>query len=340
MIMKRLQQDAWFIRMKKKALISGITGQDGSYLAELLLGKGYEVHGLILENDPALYLRAIRDSIYLHSGSIVDYQTWVGLLQKHGFDEIYHFAAQSHVGNSFGSEFFTIDLNTRSVYSLLTAVKEVKPDAKVFFPASAEIFKKEHLVNEETAIEPANPYGISKAVGLNFCRYYRKAYGMFVSTGILFNHESPRRGSNFVTQKICLAFKRMQTDSSEVLELGNLDAERDWGFAPEYVEAIWRMLQAENPDDIILATGETHSIREWVEAAAGIAGFEINWQGKGVDEQGLDAKTGRLLVKVNSEFFRPGPDVGLSGNASRAELKLGWKARLKMREIVKTMMVG
>ncbi len=324
----------------KKVLISGISGQDGSYLAELLLSKGYEVHGLILPDDPCVHLASIRERLVLHKDSLLEAETWNVLLERHHFDEVYHFAAQSHVGASFDSEVMTMDLNLRPLYYLLTAVRAKSPETRVFFPASSEVFAKEQgkIYNENDEIAPANPYGISKATGLELCRFYRQAYGLRVSTGILFNHESPRRGPNFVTMKICMGFKRMREDENFVLELGNMDATRDWGYAPEYVEAMWRMLGQEEGDDYILATGTLHSIREWAETAANCAGFQLQWDGTGVNEKGRDEKNGRLLIRVNPEYFRPGPDVGVTGNAGKAEKKLGWKAKMRMKDIVSEMM--
>lgn len=326
--------------MNKKALISGITGQDGSYLAELLLQKGYEVHGIILPNDPCVFLKGFQKDLTLHKNSLLESDTWTTLLQNYHFDEIYHFAAQSNVGTSLKKESFTLDINIRPLYYLLSAIRTISPNTRVFFPASSEVFPKiqGEKYKESDPLGPSNPYGISKATGLELCRFYRQAYGLPISTAILFNHESPRRGPNFVTQKICQGFKQMQEDSNFILELGNIDAERDWGYAPEYVEVMWRMLQQEKGEDYILATGNLRSIREWAEAAARFAGFTLRWEGSGVNTKAFDQKTNRMLIQVNSDFFRPGPDVGVTGDTTKTSKLLNWTAKTYLEDTVKEMM--
>lgn len=326
--------------MAPKALITGITGQDGSYLAELLLSRGYDVHGTILPDDPGIFISSIREQLTLHALPLEELSAWRTLLQQYDFSEVYHLAAQSHVGESFGAEALTMDINIKPLYYLLSVLHETGLQTRVFFAASAEVFAKKQgaVVNEQTPLEPTNPYGISKAAGLQICRFYRQAYAMHISCGILFNHESPRRGPGFVTQKVCLAFKAIREGRQEILELGNLDAERDWGYAPEYVEAMWRMLQADSGDDYVVATGQLHSLRGWVETAASLAGFDLVWQGQGLEEQGIDRNSRRVLVRVNPAFYRPDPGVSVTADPGHINRTLGWTARRSLSEIVREMM--
>ncbi len=326
--------------MKKTAFITGITGQDGSYLADLLLSKGYQVCGLVMPGDPGYNISHCRSGLTLYEHGLNDYQAWLDLFQQLSIQEFYHFAGQSHVGQSFDGEISTLDTNVQPLYYILSAMKQHSPHTKLFFAASSEIFKKEEGVecDENTPVRPQNPYGISKALGLNICKYFRDAYQLNISAGILFNHESPRRGPHFVTQKVCLALKAIKAGTQDILELGNLNAERDWGYAPDYVRAIWMMLQADRGDDYIVASGQLHSLREWVEQAAQKLGYDLKWQGSGVDETGSDRISGKVLVRVNPEFYRPGSDVGICGNIKKIYHNLGWSPDIGFSMMLEEMM--
>jgi GDPmannose 4,6-dehydratase len=332
----------------RKALITGITGQDGSYLAELLLGKGYEVHGLVrrassfnrsriehLRRDSSIYGK----SLFLHYGDLSDATTLRRLLLKLRPDEIYHLAGQSHVGLSFELPESTMQEVAASVLTLLEIVRDIGRQVRFYHAASSEVFGavKAAPQNEDTPMRPHSPYGCAKAFAVNMCAVYRNAYGVYACSGIAYNHESPRRGENFVTQKITKAAARAAVGYTEPLVLGNLSAERDWGSAPEYVDAMWRMLQLEEPQDLVLATGHSTSVRDFARAAYAAAGKSLTFKGQGAEEQGFDEATGAVLVKVDPAFFRPAEPVGLVGDARRAEEVLGWKATLGAAEIAKVM---
>jgi GDPmannose 4,6-dehydratase len=312
----------------KKALITGITGQDGSYLAELLLEKGYEVHGMIRRvalEDPQhrlLRINHIAGRLKLHSASLESYASVFDLLQKVKPDECYHLAAQSFVSYSFEDEFSTINTNINGTHFVLSALKHVAPECRFYFAASSEMFGKvaETPQTEKTVFHPRSPYGISKVAGFDLTRNYREAYGMHASSGILFNHESPRRGYEFVTRKITHAAARIKLGLDRELRLGNLDAMRDWGYAKDYVEAMWLMLQQSRPDDYVVGTGETHSVREFVETAFARAG--LKW---------------RDHVKVDENFYRPAEVQTLTGDAAKARRVLGWKESVRFRGLVEMM---
>jgi GDPmannose 4,6-dehydratase len=312
----------------KKALITGITGQDGSYLAELLLEKGYKVHGVVRRvalEDPEhrlWRLRHIIDKISLHSGSLESYASMFDVVQKVKPDECYHLAAQSFVSYSFEDEFSTINANINGTHFVLSAIKQQAPHCKFYFAASSEMFGmvKQDPQNESTAFHPRSPYGISKVAGFDLTRNYREAYGLFALSGILFNHESPRRGFEFVTRKISNAAAEIKLGLSKELRLGNLDARRDWGFAGDYVKAMWLMLQQDRPDDYVIATGQTHSVKEFAEAAFKCVG--LKWQD---------------YVVVDKNFFRPAEVNVLRGDCSKAMSKLGWQPKVKFEELVKMM---
>lgn len=315
--------------MKKKiALITGISGQDGSYLAELLLEKGYEIHGLIrrlaLENKENRFsrLNGILKKIKIYDGDITNYQTIWRLIAKVKPDEIYHLAAQSFVGLSFLDDFSTLDNNIFGTHHILSAVKEISPKSKFYFAGSSEMFGNIDTSpqNEKTKFNPVSPYAISKTTGYYLTQMHRDAYGIFACSGILFNHESPRRGFEFVTRKITSTAAKIKLGMADKLELGNLDAKRDWGFAGDYVVAMWQMLQQKQPDDYVIATGESHSVREFVEAA--------------FDNLGLDWKK---YVKTNSEYTRPTDINFLKGDYSKANKKFGWKPKVKFKELIKMM---
>ncbi len=312
----------------KKALITGITGQDGSYLAELLLSKGYEVHGIIRRvalEDPEHRLwriKHITDKIILHPASLESYASLFNVVEKVKPDECYHLAAQSFVSYSFEDEFSTINTNINGTLHILSAIRIKSPNTRFYFAASSEMFGKalESPQNESTPFYPRSPYGISKVAGFHFTRNYREAYNLFAVSGILFNHESPRRGYEFVTRKISAGVAAIKLGLANKLELGNLDAKRDWGYAGNYVEAMWRMLQQDKPDDYVIATGETHSVKEFTEKA-----FEY---------VGLDWKK---YVITDKRYFRPAEVYELKGDYSKAKKKLGWQPEVKFEGLVKMM---
>ena len=312
----------------KKALITGITGQDGSYLAEFLLDKGYEVHGIVRRvalEDPEHRLWRIKhilNKISLHAASLESYPSIFKIMSKVKPDECYHLAAQSFVNYSFEDEFSTINTNINGTHYVLSAVKEQVPKCKFYFAASSEMFGQVREVpqNENTPFHPRSPYGISKVAGFDLTRNYREAYGLFACNGILFNHESPRRGFEFVTRKITNAVAEIKFGLTKELLLGNLDAKRDWGFSGDYVRAMWLMLQQEKPDDYVVATGQTHTVREFVELAFSYAG--LDW---------------KKYVKIDKKFYRPAEVNLLLGDYSKVKRKLGWKPEVTFKELVKIM---
>jgi GDPmannose 4,6-dehydratase len=331
-----------------KAFITGITGQDGSYLAELLLGKGYEVHGLVrrassfnrsriehLRADSVIY----GSSLFLHYGDLSDATTLRRLLNKLQPDEIYHLAGQSHVGLSFELPESTMQEVAASCLTLLEIVRDLGQETRFYHAASSEVFGAVRSApqSEETPMRPHSPYGCAKAFAVNMCAVYRDAYGVHACSGIAYNHESPRRGENFVTQKIAKAAARAAAGHTEPLRLGNLSAERDWGYAPEYVDAMWRMLQLGKPCDLVLATGKSTSVRDFARAAYLAAGKDIFFRGQGAEEQGLDEKTGAVLIEVDPAFFRPAEPVGLLGDARRAEELLEWRSTLGASDVARIM---
>jgi GDPmannose 4,6-dehydratase len=312
----------------KKALITGITGQDGSYLAEFLLAKGYEVHGIVRRvafEDPEHRLHRIKHIVgrlKLHSASLESYASIFNVIEKVKPDECYHLAAQSFVSYSFEDEFSTMDTNIDGTIHVLSAIRNKAPKCKFYFAGSSEMFGKvaESPQNENTPFHPRSPYGISKVTGFYITQNYREAYGIFACNGILFNHESPRRGFEFVTRKITSAAARIKLGLAKELKLGNLSARRDWGFAADYVEAMWLMLQQKMPDDYVIATGEMHTVKEFAEAAFKHAG--LNWKDH---------------VVVDKTFYRSAEVVELKGDYSKAKKVLGWKPRVKFNDLVKMM---
>ncbi len=312
----------------KRALITGIDGQDGSYLAEFLLEKDYEVHGVIRRvalEDPEHQLWRIKHilgKIKVHAGSLESYPSLFSIVEKVKPDECYHLAAQSFVSYSFEDEFSTINTNINGTHYVLSAIKERAPKCKFYFAASSEMFghAKEVPQNEDTPFHPRSPYGISKVAGFDLTRNYREAYGIFACNGILFNHESPRRGFEFVTRKITNAVAEIKHGLSKELRLGNLDAKRDWGFAGDYVKAMWMMLQQDKPDDYVIATGETHSVGEFVELAFGYAG--LDW---------------KKFVIIDKNFYRPAEVNILQGDYSKAQNKFRWEPVVKFKKLVEMM---
>jgi GDPmannose 4,6-dehydratase len=312
----------------KKALITGITGQDGSYLAELLLKKGYEVHGIVRRvafedvEHRMWRLRNVFDKLVFHSASLENYASLFKVVEQIVPDECYHLAAQSYVSYSFEDEFSTINVNLNGTHYVLSALKEKAPRCKFYFAGSSEMFglTEESPQNERTVFHPRSPYGISKVAGFDLTRNYREAYGMFACNGILFNHESPRRGFEFVTRKITNAVAKIKLGREKELKLGNLEAKRDWGFAGDYVEAMWLMLQQPRPDDFVVATGETHSVREFVEQAFSRAG--LNYKDH---------------VKLDESLKRPSEVNLLCGDYAKAKKAFGWEPKVKFEELVKMM---
>ena len=316
----------------KKALITGITGQDGSYLAEFLLEKGYEVHGLVrrssVSNTTRIDHLLAENSIRLHEGDLTDSSSIIRIVGEVRPDEIYNLAAQSHVHISFDAPEYSGDVDALGVLRILEAVRitGLTDTCRIYQASTSELYGKVEEVpqRETTPFHPYSPYAVAKQYGFWIVKEYRDAYGMFAVNGILFNHESERRGENFVTRKITLAAGRIACGLQEKLFLGNLDSLRDWGYAKDYVECMWLMLQADKPEDFVIATGVQHTVREFTTLAFRYAGMELEWQGKGMEEKGVDKATGRVLVEVSREFYRPTDVINLWGDPTKARTVLGW----------------
>lgn len=329
----------------KKALISGITGQDGSYLAELLLEKGYEVHGIIRRASQINTQRIdhIYDRIKLHYGDLTDSTNLVRVIQQVQPDEIYNLGAQSHVKVSFEMPEYTADVDAVGTLRVLEAVRLLGMEnrVRIYQASTSELYGlvQEIPQRETTPFYPRSPYGVAKLYGYWITKNYRESYGMYACTGILFNHESPRRGETFVTRKITRALSRISTGQQKVLELGNLNAKRDWGHAKDFVEAMWLMLQQETPDDYVIATGEQYSVREFVEEAAPYFGMQITWRGEGLNEVGYDVFTGNKVVVVNPKYFRPAEVETLLGDATKAKEQLGWEPKTSFKQLVEDMCI-
>jgi len=328
----------------KKALITGITGQDGSYLAELLLEKGYEVHGIIRRSSSFNTGRIDHifnhQNLHLHYGDITDTSNLHNLLKKITPDEIYNLAAQSHVKISFEIPDYTGQVDALGTLRILEAMRELGIYSKFYQASTSELFGKvqETPQNEKTPFYPRSPYGVAKLYSYWIIKNYREAYNMFACNGILFNHESPRRGGNFVTKKITAAVAEINKGNLDCLMLGNLNAKRDWGYAPEYVEGMWRILQQTNADDYVFATGHTTSIREFVELSFKYIDIEIVWKGKGINEVGINSSNNKVLVRVDPNYFRPTEVDLLVGDASKAKKAFGWEAKTTLEELVSIMM--
>ena len=316
----------------KKALITGITGQDGSYLAEFLLEKGYEVHGITrrasISNTARIDHLIAKNAITLHDGDLSDSSSLVRIISLVQPDEIYNLAAQSHVQVSFDVPEYSGDVDAIGVLRILEAVRilGLAKKTKVYQASTSELFGKVEEVpqRETTPFHPYSPYAVAKQYGFWITKEYREAYGMFAVNGILFNHESERRGENFVTRKITLAAGRIAEGLQDHLELGNMDSLRDWGYAKDYVECMWMILQHETPEDFVIATGEQHTVRDFTEKAFAANGITIRWEGEGIDEKGYDAETGKMLVCVNPQWFRPTDVDNLWGDPTKAKTVLGW----------------
>ena len=335
--------------MKKIALITGITGQDGSYLAEFLLGIGYEVHGLIRRHsisntqriDHLLMSDAYGKTFFTHYADTTDSSNLMRLIAEIKPTEVYNLAAQSHVGISFDVPEYTAEATGNSTLKLLEAIRVNGGNCRFYQASTSELFgglPETAPQSEKTPFYPKSPYGVAKLYSYWITVNYRESYNMFACNGILFNHESPRRGENFVTRKITLAVANIMAGKQEKLSLGNMNAKRDWGFAGDYVKGMYLMLQQDKPGDYVLATNETHTVREFVDAAFLSVGIEIRWEGEGADEKGYDAASGRLLVDVNPEFYRPAEVEFLWGDCTKAEKELGWKREVSFDGLVKMMM--
>lgn len=329
--------------MAKRALITGIRGQDGAYLSELLLSKGYEVYGADRRSGEGSNWRlkelGIEREVKVLYMDLLELTNVMRVVERVRPDEVYNLAAQSFVQASFEQPLLTSDINAMGVLRLLEALRVIKPDTKFYQASTSELFGavRETPQVETTPFYPRSPYAVSKLFGHWITVNYRESYGMFACSGILFNHESPLRGVEFVTRKITLAVARILKGDTNPLVLGNLDAKRDWGYAKEYVEAMWLMLQQDKPDDYIIATGETHTVREFVENAFEVAGIKIEWQGSGVDERAIDTKTGRVVLEVSPEFYRPAEVDLLLGNPKKAKELLGWSPKTTFKELVRLM---
>jgi GDPmannose 4,6-dehydratase len=333
--------------MPRTALITGITGQDGSYLAELLLDKGYDVHGVVrrastFNRQRIDHLRARPDCgsrFHLHYGDLGDTESLMTILGDVLPEEVYNLAAQSHVAISFRMPTYTGDVTGLGTVRLLEAVRHVVPEARFYQASSSELFGKVAEVpqRESTPFHPRSPYALAKLYAFWATVHFREAYGLFAANGILFNHESPRRGENFVTRKITRSAAEIAAGRRETVRLGNLDARRDWGYAGDFVEAMWLMLQAERADDFVVGTGEDHSVREFCELAFAEVGVELDWQGEGVDEVGRDRSTGAVRVEVDARFFRPAEVDALLADPTRARRELGWAPRVSFRDLVRMM---
>lgn len=334
-------------RSRPIALITGVTGQDGSYLAELLLAKGYVVHGVVRRSssfntsriDTLINNPIYRERFFFHHGDVTDATNIYKLLETSEAGEIYNLAAQSHVKVSFDMPDYTAQVDALGTLRFLEAIRLQNYPTKFYQASTSELYGKVQEVpqRETTPFYPRSPYAVAKLYGYWIVKNYREAYGLFASNGILFNHESPRRGETFVTRKITIAAAKISLGVQDILLLGNLDSLRDWGYAPEYVEGMWQILQCEQPDDFVLATGHQHSVREFVELAFKEVDIEVVWDGKGIDERGINRKTGKPIVKVDAQYYRPAEVETLLGDASKAEKVFGWKSSMPFSQLVSEM---
>ena len=328
---------------KKIALITGITGQDGSYLAELLLEKGYEVHGIVRRSSLINTHRIdhIHTKLTLHYGDLTDSTNIIRVIQKSQPTEIYNLGAQSHVKVSFDVPEYTADVDAVGTLRVLEAVRllNLTDKVKIYQASTSELYGlvQEVPQKETTPFYPRSPYGCAKIYGYWITKNYRESYNMFACTGILFNHESPRRGETFVTRKITLGLNKILTGETDRLVMGNLDAKRDWGHAKDYVEGMWKMLQVSRPDDYVLSTNEFHSVREFIEKAFSLRGFDIKWKGSGVNEVGYDANTNKELIFVSDKYFRPAEVEELLGDSTKARTELNWQPKCTFDDLVREM---
>lgn len=325
----------------KHALITGITGQDGSYLAELLLEKGYEVSGLVRRKSELSYGNAehLKGKVRFIDGDMTDLTSLIRAMRVSNADEVYNLAAQSFVATSWQQPVYTAECDALGVTNLLEAIRLINPKCRFYQASTSEMFGlvQEIPQRETTPFYPRSPYGVAKLYGHWITKNYRESFGLFACSGILFNHESERRGKEFVTRKISASVARIKKGLQDCVELGNLSAKRDWGHSIDYVRAMWLMLQQDTPDDYVIASGETRSVRDFCNAAFKAADIELRWEGEGIDEKGIDVKTGKVLVKVNPEFFRPAEVELLLGCPEKAEKTLGWKRTIDFEELVTRM---
>jgi GDPmannose 4,6-dehydratase len=337
--------------MAKKALITGVSGQDGSYLAELLIEKGYEVHGIIRRSSSFNTLRVnhlYKDrheddvNLFLHYGDLTDSSNLNRLIEKIDPSEIYNLGAQSHVKVSFEVPEYTADVDGTGTLRLLDAIRETGSKARFYQASTSELYGKvvEVPQSETTPFYPRSPYAVAKMYAFWIVKNYREAYGLHASNGILFNHESPRRGETFVTRKITMAVARIHRGLQECLYMGNIDSYRDWGYAPDYVKVMHLMLQQDTPDDYVVATGEMHTVREFIERSFAKVGRTIEWSGKGVDEIGIDSTSGKVVVRIDPNYFRPAEVEQLLGNPAKAKEQLGWEPTVKFDQLVDLMVDG
>lgn len=327
----------------KTALITGIRGQDGAYLARLLLEKGYEVYGADRRSGDSGFWRlkelGIERDVKVRYMDLLELTNIMREIERIRPDEVYNLAAQSFVQVSFEQPILTADIDAMGVLRLLEALRIIRPEARFYQASTSEMFGRVQAIpqNEKTPFYPRSPYGVAKLFGHWITVNYRESYNIFACSGILFNHESPLRGLEFVTRKLTHGIAKIKHGLQDRIVVGNLDSKRDWGYAPEYVEAMWLMLQQSEPDDYVIATGETHSVREFVEIAFKFAGFDIVWEGKGLEEKGIDRKTGRVVVEISPEFFRPAEVDILIGDATKAREKLGWSPNTRFEDLVRIM---
>ena len=335
--------------MANVALITGITGQDGSYLAEFLLEKGYDIHGMVRRSshfnrgfiEGARAQATARGKVFdLHYGNMGDSCSLHRIIAICRPTEIYNLAAQSHVRVSFDEPEYAADIDGVGVLRVLEGVRQTGIACRFYQASTSELFGKvvETPQRETTPFYPRSPYGVAKLYGFWIVKNYRESYGMYATNGILFNHESPRRGENFVTRKITYSLARIKAGVQDVLTLGNMDARRDWGYAKDYIHAMWLILQQDEPDDYVVATGEMHSVREFVERACEVGGFDLTWEGEGVDEVGIDRKTGKTIVRIDSKYFRPAEVDRLVGDPTKAREVLGWQPAVTFDGLVELMM--
>jgi GDPmannose 4,6-dehydratase len=327
----------------KTAFITGITGQDGAYLAKLLLDKGYEVHGGVRRisqpETTRLDVLGVADKVHLHEFDLTEQNNIFRVIRDIEMDEFYNLAAQSFVGASWELPIYTADVDGMAVVRILDTLRSVRPQTRFYQASTSEMFGlvQEVPQSEKTRLYPRSPYGVAKVYGHYITMNYRESFGMHASSGILFNHESPLRGNEFVTRKITLGLAALARGGDRPIELGNMDAKRDWGFAGDYVEGMWRMLQQDKADDYVLATGETTTIRDFFTAAGAVLDMDVQWDGEGEEETATDAKTGKLLMKVNPKFYRPAEVELLIGDPTKAREKLGWVPKVDVRELAKMM---
>lgn len=338
-----MEQKCFFMKI---ALISGITGQDGSYLSELLLEKGYEVHGIVRRSSLINTRRIdhIYNDLHLHYGDLTDSINLLKVIQKVNPDEIYNLGAQSHVKVSFEMPEYTGQVDALGTLRILEAVRilGMERKTKIYQASTSEMYGKVQQIpqSEDTPFYPRSPYGVAKLYGYWIVKNYRESYGLHASSGILFNHESPRRGETFVTRKITQGLSRISTGKQNILYLGNLNANRDWGHAKDYVKAMWLMLQQDKADDYVIATGKQYSVKEFIEVAAPYFGMNIIWHGSGLNEVGVDKTTGKTIIKVDPKYFRPAEVETLLGDPTKAKQKLGWEPKISFNQLVEDMCIN